>query len=539
MNRFTSFVVLSALYASAATAQSPSECAPTGEIDALRLLRQTSLDVRGCIPSFEELAEVRDAEDRNVAVDRILGEWLESDEYFAEVRRQHRQTLWGSLEDLDRLRPQAYTVSAQNGIFRSQAQSRRRQFRGRDLTCLDREQTQFDADGRPVPMERISGSDCGNVGYGANTCVREGWVNVRPYWDPSTTIKVCAFDAQDHGRRLDGSACGDLDTDPACGCGADLRYCSSPQAEPIMRDALADEPARLFESIVRADRPYHEAFTAQETLINGPVAHFHRYLSGAPNETTMQTGLVGYDGQMGDVPNVSFDDREWRTVERGEGHAGVLTTPGYLLRFNSHRARANRFHTAFLCDPFVPSAGGIPAEEAEPDPNLRERAGCADCHEVLEPAAAHWARWRINSTFGFFDDASHDMASPLATCRCGGPGERNCSAYCNTYFVTGANSHASTYAEYGGLPLASIYLAPDEMRAIDVGPSALVDEVSEVRQVAACATRTLAERFLGRPVEPSEAQWLEDHVDAFEASGWSYSTLVSAIARDPKYRAIR
>ncbi|MCB9617037.1 MAG: hypothetical protein H6722_31795, partial [Sandaracinus sp.] len=176
MNRFTSFVVLSALYASAATAQSPSECAPTGEIDALRLLRQTSLDVRGCIPSFEELAEVRDAEDRNVAVDRILGEWLESDEYFAEVRRQHRQTLWGSLEDLDRLRPQAYTVSAQNGIFRSQAQSRRRQFRGRDLTCLDREQTQFDADGRPVPMERISGSDCGNVGYGANTCVREGWV---------------------------------------------------------------------------------------------------------------------------------------------------------------------------------------------------------------------------------------------------------------------------------------------------------------------------------------------------------------------------
>ena len=34
MNRFTSFVVLSALYASAATAQSPSECAPTGEIVA-------------------------------------------------------------------------------------------------------------------------------------------------------------------------------------------------------------------------------------------------------------------------------------------------------------------------------------------------------------------------------------------------------------------------------------------------------------------------------------------------------------------------
>lgn len=519
-------------------AQSPTECAPTGEIDALRLLRQTSLDVRGRIPSFEELTAVRDAEDPNAEVDRQLGAWLASDDFYDEVRRQHRQILWGSLEEIDRLRPQAYTVSPQDGIYRSQSQARRRQFRGRDLTCLDREQTQFEG-GRPVPMERINGADCGNVGFGAGVCVREGWVRVRPYWDPSTEIRVCAFDAQAHGMRSDGTACRDLDTDRNCGCGADLRWCASPAAETVMRDALADEPARLFESIVREDRPYHEAFTTRETRINGPVAHFHRYLSGAPNETTMQVGLVGYEGRMGEVPNVPFDDRAWRTIERAEGHAGVLTTPGYLLRFNSHRARANRFYTAFLCDPFVPSATGIPAEEEEPDPNLRVRAGCADCHEVLEPAAAHWGRWRINSTFGFFDDASHDFASPLASCRCGGPGERTCNAYCNTYFVTGANSHADTYAEYGGLPLASIYLADEELRAIDLGPAALLDEDAEIRQLGVCATRTLAERFLGRPVEPSEAQWLQDRVDAFQESEWSYSALVEAIARDPKYRAIR
>lgn len=527
------------LVATRSAAQSPTECAPTGEIDALRLLRQTSLDVRGRIPSVEELQAVRDAEAPDAEVDRQLATWLESDDFFDEVRRQHRQILWGSLEEIDRLRPQSYTVAAQAGIYRSQAQARRRQFRGRDLTCLDREQTQFDADGRPVPMERINGADCGNVGFGAGVCVREGWVRVNPYWDPSTEIRVCAFDAQAHGNRSDGSACRDLDTDPRCGCGADLRWCASAAAETVMRDALADEPARLFETIVREDRPYHEAFTTRETRINGPVAHFHRFLSGAPAETTMQVGLVGYDGQMGTVPNVPFEDREWRTVERAEGHAGVLTTPGYLLRFNSHRARANRFHTAFLCDPFLPSASGIPAEEEEPDPNLRERAGCADCHEVLEPAAAHWGRWRINSTFGFFDDTSHDFASPLAACRCGGPGERACTPYCNTYFVTGANSHASTYAEYGGLPLASIYLADEELRAVDLGPAALLDEAAEIRQLGACATRTLAERFLGRAVEPSEAQWLEDRVEAFEAAEWSYSALVEAIARDPKYRAIR
>jgi hypothetical protein len=169
VTRRFSLTVLSLALAmtSVASAQSPTECAPTGEVDALRLLRQTSLDVRGRIPSFDELEAVRDATDRGAEVERLLASWLEDDEHFAEARRQHRALLWGSLEDLDRLRPQTYTVSPQAGIYRSQAQARRRQFRGRDLTCLDREQTQFDASGRPVPMERIEAADCPNVGFGA------------------------------------------------------------------------------------------------------------------------------------------------------------------------------------------------------------------------------------------------------------------------------------------------------------------------------------------------------------------------------------
>ena len=35
------------------------ECAPTDAVDPLRLVRQTSLDLRGTLPSFEELDRVR------------------------------------------------------------------------------------------------------------------------------------------------------------------------------------------------------------------------------------------------------------------------------------------------------------------------------------------------------------------------------------------------------------------------------------------------------------------------------------------------
>ena len=55
------------------------------------------------------------------------------------------------------------------------------------------------------------------------------------------------------------------------------------------------------------------------------------------------------------------DDALGEVVEAGPAHAGVLTSPAYLLRFQTHRARANRFHVSFLCQPFVAPDGGLPA----------------------------------------------------------------------------------------------------------------------------------------------------------------------------------
>ncbi|MBX3250856.1 MAG: hypothetical protein KF901_27000 [Myxococcales bacterium] len=539
LGRLLSLALVTAVITGPALAQptSPEECAPTREIDPLRLLRQASLDARGRIPSVDELERVRAAEAPVAEVDAMLDAWLESDEHFAEVRRQHRKLLWGNLADIDRLINASYTLVARGNLWAAQNAGTRR-FRGRNnLICLDQPQTRFDANGHPIPIEQIRAADCRDVGYGDGVCVREGYVEVRPFWDPSSTIRVCAFEAQSF-RRLDGQPCSGNDGNRGCGCGPNLARCTTPAADDAMREALADEPARIFEEIIRARRPYHEAFSTRETFLDGRAAHFYAHLSDRNAQPT-QNGMVGYLPNLSAPTDRPFADRSWEPVMRRRGHAGVLTTPGYLLRFNSHRARANHFYTTFLCNPFVPSAEGIPAEEDEPSPNLRERAGCADCHQVLEPAAAHWSRWRINATFGFFDDGAMSFSEPLGTCRCGGPGERGCSGYCNTYYVTGENSHADTYREYAGLPLAAIYLHEAERAAIDVGPAALVDEPLEQRQIGVCAVRTLGARLLGRPLGPSEAHWIEGHARAFEASGYDYVALEAAMLRDPKYRTIR
>lgn len=542
MKRFFFTAVALCLCTSMAHAQSPAECAPTDGIDHLRLLRQASLDLRDRIPSFDEIEALRVASDRDAALEAAIDQMLDSEEYFAQVRRTFQVQLWSSLDGVDLI------IAAQNRLtFQGNGENRiwfqnnaRRRYRGDvQYRCLNQRQTQFTPEGFPIPIEQISDTDCRDVGYGEDVCVREGWVEVQPFWDPTTTIKVCAFDAQDMAMGMT-SACDDYTTtDRGCGCGPNLRRCMRETDTDLIREAIEEEPARIFEHVVRNHRPLLEAFTTRTSFLNGPAAHYYRYMSGAPAITT--GGPVVFEHELGVVPPLTYQDEEtWVQVERDEAHSGVLTTMGYLMRFASNRARANRFYTAFYCDPFVPSEDGLPAEEADPHPDLRQRNGCQDCHNVLEPAAAHWGRWRGGGTYGYFDPLALSFSEPRVQCECGpGTSRRNCNQFCRTYFVTASNSHEDTYALYGGLPLATAYLLAGEETALDQGPAGLVDEPSEQARVASCAARTLAETMLGRPLNAAELPWLEGLAGEFTASGYDYTSLVGRIVADDKYRAIR
>ncbi len=533
-------VLLVPALASRAAAQSPEECAPTDALEPLRLLRQASLDILHRVPTVEETQAVVDAPDRAAAVDAAIEAMFEQEEYFEQVRRTFQVQLWSGLDAINSL------IAAQNRLSYDRTDdlyyigSARRRYRGNStVRCLNQLQTEFDASGRPVPIETFSEPACRDVGLGDGVCKREGYVLVRPFWDPSTEIKVCAYDAQAMATGLDGGSCQDYNPgDRGCGCGPNLRRCLRESDSGPIRRALEEEPARIFEHVVRQDLPFVEAFRTRTSFVNGRSAHVYRYMSGANSVTT--SGAVVYEPQMPTLPNVPYTDTEWRQVERGPNHAGVLTTLSYLLRFASNRARANRFYTAFLCDPFVPSADGLPAEEENPSPNLRERNGCSDCHNILEPAAAHWGRWRIGGTFGFLDPSVFSLTEPIDACLCGeGTSRRRCSGYCQTYHVTASNSAAETYETYAGLPMVVAYLDETERRAIDIGPLGLTDEPHEEDQVARCAVRTLAQTLLGRELSSSETRWLEEHTEAFEASNMSYTLLFKTLVADEKYRALR
>lgn len=534
-------VVLASFIAAPAPAHaaSPTHCAPSVDLDPLQLLRQVSLDLRGRVPSYEEYEWVRGAEDPALAAEGLIDEMLESEDYLTTVREYHQALLWGTLDRT--LVPSMFAAQrglAPNGAGNWRLGNMRRVYRGDNIDCLNQPQIQFDAQGRPVPLETYADPACSG-----GTCRREGFVMVEPYWAPGTEIKVCAYDAQEAAVGQNGVACSLYHTnDQLCGCGPGLTHCGPDNvgtANQLVRDALAEEPARIFQWVVQEGRSYLEAFTTDTTFVNGPVAHYYRHNTG----TTAITlgGAVAYDPAIDPaaLPELPYDDVDtWVPVERQGAHAGAFTTLGYLVRFASNRARANRFHTAFYCDPFVPQQDGLPPEEASPSPNLRERAGCADCHQELEPAAAHWARWRTGGTYGYFAPELVDFAEPRTDCICG-PGLPNCSAFCSTYYVTAGNSGDEEFALYQGLPKAAAWLVEDDHDNVEKGPLGLTDTDTERDQIAQCAVRNLGEHLLGRELAADDLGWLAGHVEAFEAGGYDYTAMVRRMVADARYRTIR
>jgi hypothetical protein len=516
-------VATGAFVVSDTSAQSPEICAPVEKLDKYRYLRQLTLDLYGRIPTVEEYERLHSLDD---VTGDIIDEMVGSEEFYAQLRRYHRNLLWSNLGD-DGLVGQVVELSRNDEFPVWLNRNKRDNYRGRDVDCLDMEHTNFDEEGRPLPMvENYLEGDCA----GGEGCTMDGWVRVEPYWAPGTTIQVCAFDAQPHTdatprdngdpRTCDQSG----DDDPLCGCGPNLRHCTARGANyNVVHDALLEEPARVFEAIIRDGEPYMNAFSSSSTAMNGPLAHFYRYLAD------------GNDWELKNAPDLGYN-ADWQRVDREDYHSGILTTLGFLRRFASHRARVNRLYTAFLCDPFEAPSGGLPAatDDCSQNPDLSSRCGCASCHEAIEPATTHWGRWEEGDDFVYMEDLD-TFSNNCANCEKG-----NCSNFCKTFYITREleTTPGSVDGELGKLKTLA-WRNVDEIQALDEGPSALVSRPEYQQQLARCAVQNYSEQIFGRDLSDDERTgWLLEKAEEFGANGHDFLEMVKSLVSDDRYRRI-
>jgi hypothetical protein len=510
----------------ASLAQSPEQCAPTERLGKYRFLRQVTLDLYGRPPTIEEYEQLHSGADVDEAK---IDEMLASPEFFDRLAAYHRGFLWTALPSNGDLFRTFIEPDDVDGVEVWSDFDKQIDFRGAYEPCLNMQHTNFDANGRPQPMQTgYMGGECGQT---ANGCTMDGWVQMSPYWDPSITIRVCAFDAQEFTTGTiannDGvfTDCSRRNDDPGCGCGPGLRYCAAegPNGNvDEIRKALTEEPARIFEGIIKAGRPYMDAFSTSETYFNGALRHYYRYLQRDE------------DGELNNIADAAYT-ADWELIQRPDYHSGILTTMGYLLRHTSQRARVNRLYTAFLCDPFVAPAGGLPSatDPCSQDPDLSTRCGCASCHTTIEPATTYFGRWE-EGDFNYRAELA-TYRETCATCEAG-----NCPDSCRRDYVTlDLETTPGSLGDEVGKLLTVAWRTPEEAAALDKGPSGLFEQPGMRDRLASCAVQNFSEFLFSRELTTNEkGGWLPDQVNAFRDNGYDFIQMAKAIVMDPRYRRI-
>jgi hypothetical protein len=512
---------LAVFLAASVSAASPMNASLTCEPDEPRLdkyayLRALSLDLRGTPPTAAEYAALDGEAD---VPSSMLDEMLRSDEFVGRSVRRHRDLFWSSLGLVNFARTGLNMGGSP--LFRRSATTRLRGGPDDNKGCLDE------------PAVIVNGIIQTRLVDGYN---REGYVLVAPYWDPSRTVKVCAFDARTEPVSPAGVDCTSTQglSDPDCGCGPNLRWCSHAVVSDEVRRSFVVDFERRLADVFREDRPYSELFLGRKAWVNGPLVWFWNNLAKYGSDSGISYLPSPMPATLPSLDFTAVDD--WREIDLPDGHAGLLTSPVYLIRFMTNRSRANRFYNAFLCQPFQPPANGIPIEPSGtvPDPDLQVRHGCNYCHAVLEPASSHWGRWGEKST-SFLSPQSYPPHRPDCDL-CARTG--NCSDECRRAYIT--RSYSLKEDQYLGLFNPYIFRRPEHMNNVEQGPRLLALQSLVDGRLSNCSARRMIEFLLGREVSGvDEEDWVSSVAERFVQSGLSYRALVKSVVTSDTYRRVR
>ncbi|MFM7204186.1 MAG: hypothetical protein ACKO6N_25680 [Myxococcota bacterium] len=529
------------------SADASEDCTTPQTLDKYRLARRLSLDLRGFPPTYEEYQQLD-------ALDEVPENWVDayisSDAYRLQMRRYHESLLWtnpsgAQLVDINiRLVPvRTQTEAGQVELWAILGNGRRNLYRGnQQAICGNYEQTEYKSDGTPVTRTVTDAN--------GNTYQQDGYVPVKPYWDPSLTLKVCAFEAQTAARGL-RAACDTRDgkNDIACGCGPELRWCFGQTTQNEVWVSMREQVGRAIDKVTTGQTPYTDLLLGTQIDYDGKLEFWHQHLSNMVAVNRLVPDQGPGDASLPAEPN--YRDTSWRTYERSGQHAGILTMPGYSLRFMTNRARANRFRIAFTGQYFVPpSQTENPATDgcAESSGDLTQQCTCRSCHQVLEPLAAH---------FGVVAEAGSRLMSDFAPYNAGcdprADADGNLPASCARFYETNPSAlnpgwlytHQYAMLEQGNHVNTGLDDALHRAIAANLasGPAGLAEEVISTGQLAPTTVSYLFEHLMRRPLDldPSSSTSelsLLNTLSAEFAEDYDFKKLVRRMVLLPQYRRV-
>ncbi|HLT32081.1 MAG TPA: hypothetical protein VK013_18725, partial [Myxococcaceae bacterium] len=297
----------------------------------------------------------------------------------------------------------------------------------------------------------------------------------------------------------------------------------------IVKESFREQLGRAVDDATSTDRPYTDILLSKRVWENGPISWYTREF--APVTSPGQV----YTAPEGEYPAQArpFTDDTWQVRERGGVHAGILSLPAYLMRFQTQRGRANRLMEAFACEAYVSPADLVPRPGCSLDSeDLTQRCFCQSCHSALEPAA---------TAFGHFVEQGTTMTTdpvlfPPVNEACIGKGD----AFCRRFYVTDRNSPSA--GKLKALEYERNH--PDYPEIVDAGPAGLAQRLINDGTFARCTVRRLFTRLLKRDLliderDDRERELLEQLAGEFAASNYDFQALVERLVTLPEYRRAR
>ncbi len=414
-----------------------------------------------------------------------------------------------------------------------------------------------DADGKPTVSVRVCREEAATVDIGHVYVSGRAKSPAAEEKLPGGRLKPAPLDrpyaTQHKGERVPCDTRGALENTVDCGCGDGLVRCipndsngggnafyfpnKMPLGPGYPLDLVKQRAERWFpywwsresvhflDDLFDSDRDFRQILIGRQTFVNGPLAQFYR--------TLQRTNCCGPEAGFGMTEELAplveplripfellpQDVDTWRLVaDRGPHAAGLLTTPMFLQKYATARARGAVLYNAFLCKSFsAENAQLMPSTE----PNLMKRPGCQTCHATLEPLAAYFAR--IEPSSSVFLPASN---FPVVNGACKKDKNGKLNGNCNALYD-------AAFADDKGATLRSAY---GSLANADAEPAGAGLAITKMPEFAECAVLRVTSSFLGRATSIDDAALLAGLQKDFVSSGYRMRALVRGIVRSREYR---
>lgn len=205
------------------------------------------------------------------------------------------------------------------------------------------------------------------------------------FWYPGVVAWACPSVIDACGTDL--SRCFITYEDDAVAANSELGTTEIFDSRYAVINSLSRQAAGLATTVAVENYPYTKILEPGLTALDGAVAHFYRQAHHFKiGELNIHPEVMEAAKKM---PLTSARFQLFKTTT-DYSSAGVITSFGWLRRYDKNRTRAKELYERLLCRKFTSELPRVfPADPG----NLRETPGCEGCHATLDPLADFFKAW--------------------------------------------------------------------------------------------------------------------------------------------------